>query len=121
VQGTSFVVSGAGSLPGATVEVDLHSIPVLLGTTTVAPDGTFALTVTIPKDTAVGTHEVIATLDGTSASATVTITVAAAATATRGVLGFTGVDPGPWLLFALALLLLGAAGLFVARRRASRS
>uniref|UniRef100_UPI0035BC8F4F fibronectin type III domain-containing protein n=1 Tax=Agreia sp. TaxID=1872416 RepID=UPI0035BC8F4F len=80
--GSEVTVQGAELPAGATVTLDLHSAPVRLGTTTVAADGTFELTVTIPDGTALGGHELVAVLTGTGAepaTASVSFTVAAAA------------------------------------------
>jgi len=114
-------VSGTESLPGAEVFVELHSTPVSLGTTTVAPDGSFSLVVTIPTSAAAGKHTLYAGLAGSSglvADASLAVTVVAAVNA-DGTLSITGIDEGSLALalwLALALAVTGAT-LLVTRRR----
>lgn len=48
--------------PGASVEVELHSTPALLGTTTVLEDGTFSLEGVIPLDVEPGAHHYVVTV-----------------------------------------------------------
>src|SRR5690606_4715234 len=58
IRGGSLTVSGSGYLPGDTLELWLHSTPVLLGTVT-ATGGAFSSTVVIPANTAAGQHHLV--------------------------------------------------------------
>lgn len=55
-------LSGSGLPPGSTVTGELHSTPVVLGTTIVKPDGTFLLHVKVPMDTEPGAHHFVVTV-----------------------------------------------------------
>ena len=101
---------------GERVHVWMTSTPVLLGTETVAADGT--VRVTVPADASAGAHRIVVTaLDGTVLGWT-TITIdPATGTAVVGGLAYTGTDIAGGV--AAALLLLGAgAGVLAVRRRA---
>lgn len=52
-------VTGSGLPPGAKVDIEFHSDPVLLGTTVAGDDGTFGMTVTIPEDADPGEHHFV--------------------------------------------------------------
>jgi hypothetical protein len=121
--GDVVTVSGTGGLPGNPVSVELHSTPVVLGSTLVGADGSYRLNLTIPA-VGDGAHELVVVfgLDG-SAQVSTAVTVAtplaatsAAATSARA-LASTGADGSPVAATALVLLLLGAL-LVVRRRRA---
>jgi hypothetical protein len=80
--GGTMTVSGSGFMPGATLTVQLFSTPVLL--TTVVADGTgaYSVLVTIPADTAPGSHEIVVSglrPDGQMMRTVVPIEVAASA------------------------------------------
>ncbi len=60
--GDSTTLTGSGLPGGATVDAELHSTPVDLGSTVVADDGTFSLPVTIPLETEPGEHEFVVTV-----------------------------------------------------------
>jgi hypothetical protein len=60
--GDQVVLSSKDLPPGANIDAELHSTPVKLGSTFVAPDGTFELPVTIPVDTTPGLHHFVVTL-----------------------------------------------------------
>jgi hypothetical protein len=108
-------VSGSDLPPGATITVDLHSTPVTLGTTTVTPDGTFRLDLTIPAGTTTGSHQLDATITGTGLTTT-TATSTFALTTTP--LAFTGTTmPWPPTILALLLILLGTSTTLLLRRR----
>lgn len=55
-------ITSSGLPAGSTVDAVLHSLPVNLGTTIVKPDGTFAMHVIIPADTAPGAHHFVVTV-----------------------------------------------------------
>jgi hypothetical protein len=58
IRGGSVTITGTGYLPGDTLELWLHSTPVLLGAAT-ATDGTFSSTVVIPANTPAGLHQLV--------------------------------------------------------------
>ncbi|QSB23437.1 hypothetical protein [Curtobacterium sp. 24E2] len=95
---------------GDVVNVWLYSTPTLLGTVTVAADGT--VRVTIPADAPAGEHRIVVTAaDGTVLGWT-TITITA-----DGQLAFTGAEGlGAGALVAFLLIAAGA-GVLVVRRR----
>ena len=109
-RGTTITVSVGARLAGKTVNVWLHSAPVLLGTRTVSADGTAR--VAIPADTALGAHRVAVLAADGSLIGWDDITVTAAELR----LASTGVDLGAPAGAALLLLLAGA-GLVLRRKR----
>lgn len=136
--GDEIVVRGSGYTGGAEVEVWLHSAPVLLGTATAAADGSFALTTTVPLDTAAGTHALRATDPVTGLEATVSLSVLVdtpgggdggdgdggegeGGDGSGDELGVTGGEVAPWIVLSGLLLLLVGAGLvgMRVRRRAA--
>jgi hypothetical protein len=64
-------VTGAALPPGANVDIEFHSDPVLLGTTVVEPDGTFGMVVTIPEDADEGEHHFVVVVTPADAPASV--------------------------------------------------
>jgi LPXTG-motif cell wall-anchored protein len=121
--GGQITLSGNGWKAGSTVTLTLNSTPVALGTATVDASGAFTKTVTIPADTAAGTHTI--TVSGTDPAGaprtvSVTITVSAAATTAApaaSTLPRTGSSSMPITLAGLALLVLGALLVLQGRRR----
>ena len=108
--GASFSISGSGFEPGESVEVWLHSDPVLLTTLTASGTGTLGATLLIPSGTSAGLHQLVftgATTGTTTYDLTVEIVLAASGSESRG-LG----------LVALALALVGAGLIAASRRRA---
>ena len=80
VPGETVSISGTAE-PGASVEAVIHSTPRLLGSTTVAGDGTFALSATIPTDIEIGQHTFVVTITppgGTPVTVAKPVTVKAA-------------------------------------------
>ncbi|MCD9199333.1 leucine-rich repeat domain-containing protein [Aeromicrobium wangtongii] len=60
--GHTIVVTGTSTLAaGTSVEIALHSDPVVLGTVTVDGAGAYSLTTTIPAGSALGDHRIVAT------------------------------------------------------------
>lgn len=57
--GDSTVLTGDGAPAGSLVDVELHSTPIALGSTTAADDGTFSIPVTIPLDIEPGDHHFV--------------------------------------------------------------
>ena len=109
--GSSVSISGTGFGPGTTVNVELHSTPVSVGTFVARVDGTFSGTFTVPADTAIGSHEVVAVgtqLTGTTVTARAPLTVVKA-------LAKTGTDVRQWTL--LGLLALGVGLVVFGRSR----
>ncbi len=75
--GDRILLTGTGPL-GAAVDVELRSTPVHLGTTTVRPDATFSLLVTVPENAAPGPHEFVVVMtapDGTTSTQRQPVTV----------------------------------------------
>jgi 5'-nucleotidase len=96
---------------GQRVSVWLFSEPTLLGTVTVASDGT--VRVTIPADATAGAHRLAVTAADGSLIGWTTITVDPA----TGELAFTGVEGLGFGALAALLLLAAGAGVLVVRRR----
>ena len=71
-QGGHVVVKGA-DWPAGTVQIELHSDPVVLGTVTVGADGTFEFTGTIPADIPVGEHTIVVVQGELTKTAAITI------------------------------------------------
>ncbi|MFF1879115.1 hypothetical protein [Leifsonia sp. NPDC058230] len=62
--GDRFTIGGQGLPAGLSISIELHSVPVVLGATTVATDGSFTLDAALPSDTAPGAHDVIVSVSG---------------------------------------------------------
>lgn len=146
--GGTLRISASGFVPGDTLQVWLHSAPVLLGSATVAADGTAALSADIPSSVQAGAHRLYAVAPAMLASMPLDVAPAAevgagsepgsqtqagsragdaragSASPTdssgRSSLAATGSAPASWLLPAGAIVVLAGAGLrlVVARRRA---
>jgi hypothetical protein len=114
--GSTITVTVGSALAGETVNVWLHSTPVLLGTRVVADNGT--VSVTVPANTVAGEHRlVVLAEDGTLIGwDSITITGAASAGPAGESLASTGADTELPLGVALLLLIAGA-GLVVLRRQ----
>lgn len=56
VQGKTIIVKGSGFTPGAALRIELHSTPILLGTTTANTAGEMEASITIPETAPVGAH-----------------------------------------------------------------
>ncbi|SDQ07557.1 Esterase-like activity of phytase [Curtobacterium sp. UNCCL20] len=99
---------------GERVDVWMFSTPTLLGTVTVAADG--SVSVRIPTDAPAGEHRLVVTAaDGTILGWT-TITI----DPVTGALAFTGADLSAGIAAALLLLAAGIGVLVVRRRRVGR-
>jgi hypothetical protein len=112
--GSTISVTIGSALAGDTVNVWLHSEPVLIGTRVVAGNGT--VSVTIPANTPFGAHRVVVLAEDGTLIGWDSITVTAAAGQT---LASTGADTELPLRAALLLLIAGA-GLMVLRRTRAR-
>ena len=115
--GGTITVAGSGLQPGAHVVVKIFSDAQVLGTTTVAADGSFRLTVAVPPDTDPGVHTLAVFANGVLVGS-VTITVLGAS---AGGLPFTGRDLLPGLWAGTGLIALGAALLLALRHRRTRA
>lgn len=95
----------------------------MLGQTTVASDGTFSDTVTIPADTRPGKHVLqlrgLSMKNGTPFVVVVLITVTPAGAPSHD-LAFTGANISAGVLILIVLMAMGIGALAVTRRR-SRS
>lgn len=140
VRGQQASVAGGGFGPGEQVTVILYSSPVVLASATTGADGSLSTVVTIPVETALGAHEVVA-MNATSAvrpartlrasiqvadgGPAVTVTpvtaqvISASATPSTGsgALPRTGLDPWPLILAGLAMVVAGSVLLARFRRR----
>ena len=109
-------VSGRGFEPGSTVEVWVFSTPVLLGTTTVQADGSFAATLSMPSELASGDHTIQA--EGLIASGVTRALALGITFDTRPTeLPVTGNDSDLLANWALALFVAGVLVGELSRRR----
>ncbi len=110
------VATVPGAHSGNVLTFYVYSDPILVGTFTVASDGTVAMT--LPTGLEAGTHRLVALDSDGDIVGWTTFTIAGSGSATSG-LAFTGTDVLPAALGASALLLAGLAFLTVAlvRRR----
>ncbi|MBO9625798.1 MAG: GH92 family glycosyl hydrolase [Microbacterium sp.] len=115
VQGAPVEVVGRGFDPGEKVSIVLHSDPVHLTDVVADENGLFRTTVTIPANTQVGAHTLIATGADSGVVAQSALRVTAAAAVGGGLAGTGGAVP--YALVGLMLALLAAGGVLVARRR----
>lgn len=88
--GTSVVLTSSGIPTGYIATAELHSTPVVVGTSAIGPDGTFSIPATLPIDTIAGAHEFEVTLtsvDGSQPTSVrdtpVTVTAGAASAAVQ--------------------------------------
>ena len=113
--GDTVTISGDESLPGETVAIELQSAPIHLGSTVVAADGSYTLTVTIPSTAVGGAHHLVAMLGASLGSGQLAVAVLG-----PSALAGTGSDLA--LPFGmLVLLLLGGGALVWRSRRAVRA
>jgi hypothetical protein len=126
--GSTMHITASGFTPGETVEIWLHSTPVLLATVTASSTGTIDLTVTIPAGMTPGAHTL--TVDGLTSGVTgsspLTVTAAAGSSVTdpgatdtaatsASSLAYTGASVQ--IPFAIALLLsLAGVALMLTRK-----
>lgn len=122
--GDDVTVTGTGWLAGSTVTIT--SDPVVLGTATVAANGTFQGSFKTPTPLDVGQHSLTASgtaSNDTAASAATTLTVRSCGGdggGEGGALAFTGSDSIGLLEIAIVLILIGTVlAVAVRRRRAS--
>ncbi len=111
-EGETVMVRGVDFEPGTTVDVEAHSTPIHLGSTTVRADGTFEYAAHLPLGL-VGGHQIVAigiSSSGQSKTVSTPVTIVAAEP-----LAFTGFNPETALV-ALAAMALGLLALMVSRR-----
>ena len=127
--GDTLAISVIGFTPGETVQIWLHSAPVLLGEVTAGADGSAQTSVTIPLDTEAGQHviQVVGLTCGIEASIPLTV-VAAASPAPGGgqpgtqlldgtqLLSSTGMNTQPFIVIAAVLIAAGTSIALLARR-----
>ena len=103
--GESVYVEFSGFQEGQQVRVELHSDPVLLSTLVADGNGVISGFATVSDSLESGVHSLVATV------------VPAASGGGDGVLGSTGVEPMPWVIGGMLVLMIGAGALLVSRRR----
>jgi hypothetical protein len=126
--GSTIGVTGEGWAGGTTETISIMSSPVVLSTTTANSQGDFSTSITIPLNTTLGAHEIVATgpseanpAQPLTLSAALTIVASTAAQPTAAAAQpFTGWDTRAPLLASLALVVLGTAAVLVARNRRQR-
>ncbi|MFJ3385566.1 MULTISPECIES: lamin tail domain-containing protein [unclassified Curtobacterium] len=111
--GETITIGVGTQYAGDRVHVWMFSTPTLLGTVTVAADGT--VRATVPADAPAGRHRIVVTADDGSVIGWTTIMIDPA----TGELAFTGADLSGGIAAALLLLAAGAGVLVVRRRRAT--
>jgi hypothetical protein len=118
------VASGSGWSPNEVVDLTLFSTPVSLGSAHADATGAFSMTVTIPADTSLGTHDLVAQSQDRARQASARLNVVGAtsvlgATFTAGGLALTGPDIDMMVLAALFCIGLGAVPVLAYRRETS--
>lgn len=103
-------VTGAGYQPGESVELSLHSDPVVLRTVMASSTGTFQATVTLPSGVN-GSHTIWATGQQSGLILRSPLSIRAAA------LAATGAESGPLLIISGLLLMSGLAAVGMVARR----
>lgn len=117
--GEKVTLSGSGYLPNSTISVIIYSSPQVLTSVVTDATGSFRVTVTVPDGLENGNHTLVASgVDSTGQTRYVTlpVTVTGGTTGSGG-LAYTGVDIALPLTGGLIALGVGAALMFVARRR----
>lgn len=109
--GDGMTVSGVGFEPGAAVTVILDDTAVQLAALTVGEDGSFGVTVTIPKETAVGSHRIVVRNGETAlASAALSVVVDQSGSGPSGPGAGTGTPGGSASVGAGSLAATGSSG-----------
>lgn len=112
-------MKGSGFLPNEDLEVSLHSDPIVLGFPTADSSGAFTYTAHIPAGATPGAHTIVVRGLESGATAEAPITILAVGAPSTGVrdLANTGTAwVGTGIAIAGGALLLGLAGLLIARR-----
>jgi len=123
-QGGQVVLSGGGFGPNETVQIELHSTPVVLASIPASATGTFSTTLTIPTGTVPGSHTLVARGLSSDREFSTPITVTASGSSSGGgasVLAEGGMDASALQLVGLIALLgttlLAGGAVLVLRRR----
>ena len=106
----TITVTGSNLVPGITVNITLDGE--VIGTAVVGQDGTYSAVVTIPCDTAPGTH----VLGAGGVTTQITVLAAGGLGGGGGAPG-TGANIGAGILVLATLLVIGVAALVATRRR----
>ena len=128
--GQQVAVAGSGFTGGEDVDVILASTPTTLATVQAAADGTLSYSFVVPVGLEPGAHTltlqgatanavfpfVLLAADGTGSALGVDTGGVSAAGSGSGTLPRTGQETGRMVALSLGLVLLGAGGVFVARR-----
>ena len=117
--GGTFTASGDGVAPGSTVELELRSDPISLGSAVADSAGHFTKQVTLPSTVSAGDHLLTAigtAPDGSSLVISTSITVGAGSAA----LPRTGSNSSSFTLIAIILIAGGTAIVLFARTRLRR-
>ncbi len=119
-------VSGDGFAAGDTVQIWLHSTPVLLGTVTANAAGEVSGVVHDDVSTPLGVHHIVligATSGTSEPSAAITVIAAVGPPVIDPIkqLPFTGFDMGDSLVRALSVALIGAGFLIIAAKRRKKT
>lgn len=75
VAGGSVVISGSGYLANENIRIELHSVPVILGTVQADGSGNFTTNVVIPATTSAGSHNIVVYALGSSTSSSIAVDV----------------------------------------------
>ena len=123
--GSTVTLSGSGYAPGATLDLELHSDPVQLGTVTTDDQGAFTTDVEIPADAPEGDHALVVSSQGTIVSTTpVTLVAPEPAVADDAVSAATETAAAPETVPPLTglviLVALAAAGVVLLLVHAAR-
>jgi hypothetical protein len=113
--------AGGGFASNSTVTIELHSTPVVLGTTTADAVGNFSIDVAIPADTSLGAHELWAVGVDPAGNPLTDVLAITVGTPTDGTLPVTGINVGQYVGLGLALVALGGAAVWGARRERSNA
>ncbi|MFB4353424.1 GH92 family glycosyl hydrolase [Microbacterium sp. LS_15] len=116
VQGGTVELVGRGFGAGELITITLFSEPVRLAEVAADGSGAFRTAVTIPADTPVGQHTLVAQGAASGLSAQGALTVTAAASTGDGLAGTGGAVPIALIALMLGLLATGGV-LFIRRRR----
>ncbi|WP_062069344.1 InlB B-repeat-containing protein [Demequina sediminicola] len=115
--GETITIAGRGFDPGESVEVELHSTPVLLASTTADASGAFSIEVTIPEDISPGEHTLVLAAGTGTAEMPFTVTAPTVMAQAGEMLAATGAQA--WrstAVVAFAVFLLGLALAWRGRR-----
>jgi LPXTG-motif cell wall-anchored protein len=113
--GSTSTASGIGYRPGGTVEVWMHSTPMLLATANVDDEGNFSIDFTFPSDVPAGTHTV--EVRGPDANGDARAIAVGVTFENGSALPLTGTDSFDIFLIGAAVLVAGAILVMLQRLR----